>query len=412
MTQKTKVLIGQSPERPVMWLQESEAWIEFRQGENVEKGSSTIGKVLAAMQAVPDLLLGQAVNGKRLMEVVINGDLTMAADGNGFRGFAMGAKGIKEHARLFDLDNLNKLVDAALVWRIASVVVAQKHLHDINQNLVEIKEAIHSVAQFQRDEQRSRIESCFEYLLQISASVQEGERGTAVRNRLENIEAEMDAIQRHLKNLFDGKLGLKIVHDEMLGADKLGTDIDVKIVALNKLLQDYLLAGMTRAGALQMLVLFPGESTLKKGRRESVIKSAEVARTMSDDFIKGLSAEIDGMNTVWEPAKQFLLDSFSPFHFFANPRSLLVTLATNLATNQATTKSFTPQLDALKQSLRERLSPTVRKTEDRVNHVIGVCNSVEGLLRPVQPVRYLVDWRDGKPHQIKEVNGTKPPGSS
>jgi hypothetical protein len=67
------------------------------------------------------------------MEVVINGDLVRAADGHGFRAIAMGAKGVREHARLFEVKNLQNVVNAAAVWQIASVLVAQKHLADISK---------------------------------------------------------------------------------------------------------------------------------------------------------------------------------------------------------------------------------------------------------------------------------------
>lgn len=159
MNQKPQILIGPGADRPVFALQESEAWGEFRKGGVVERDSSVIGRVLSALQSVPDILLAGSMASKKLMEVEIHGDLTRAADGVGYRAFAVGDHGIKEHARLFDADNLNTLVDAAAIWRIASVVVAQKYLHDINQNLNEIKSALHAVGQFQRDEQRSKIES-------------------------------------------------------------------------------------------------------------------------------------------------------------------------------------------------------------------------------------------------------------
>ena len=145
MTQKTQIVIGPSVDQPAITLRESSAWVEFRNGAPVDKDSSAMGRVLAALQAVSDLLLAGAVAGKKLMEVEIHGDLTRAADGVGYRAFAVGGHGIQEHARLFDLDSLNRLVDVAAVWRIASVVVAQKYLHDINQNLTEIKSTVGAI---------------------------------------------------------------------------------------------------------------------------------------------------------------------------------------------------------------------------------------------------------------------------
>lgn len=222
-------------------------------------------------------------------------------DGVGYRAFAVGDHGIKEHARLFDADNLNTLVDAAALWRIASVVVTQKYLHDINQNLNEIKSVLHAVGQFQRDEQRSKIESSYEYLFQIEKSLKEGERSSAVRHRLEHIEAEMDAIQRHLSKLCDVRLNTAVAHDEMFGVDKLTKDMAAKAQDIHGLIQDHMLAGMTRLGALQMLALFPGEKTLKRARAESVRQSVDAARQMCEEFLKSMSLEVDGMQTNCEP---------------------------------------------------------------------------------------------------------------
>lgn len=118
MRSTPQILIGPSADRPVLSLQESQAWSEFHEGVKVDMASSVIGRVLGALQAVPDILLVGVLATKKLMEVEIHGDLTQAADGVGYRAFAIGDSGIKEHARLFNLDGLNALVDAVAIWRI------------------------------------------------------------------------------------------------------------------------------------------------------------------------------------------------------------------------------------------------------------------------------------------------------
>ena len=55
-------------------------------------------RVSALMQAAPSLLVAQSQSGRQLMEVVVNGPLVRAADGNGFRAMTVSGGGIKEHA--------------------------------------------------------------------------------------------------------------------------------------------------------------------------------------------------------------------------------------------------------------------------------------------------------------------------
>ena len=73
------------------------------------------------------------------MEVVINGDLVQASDGDGLRAFAMESGHIKEHARLFDVQKLQNAINAAAIWQVASVVVAQKHLANASALYIPIR---------------------------------------------------------------------------------------------------------------------------------------------------------------------------------------------------------------------------------------------------------------------------------
>lgn len=91
------------------------------------------------------------VANKHIMEVVIHGDLAKAADGNGLRAFSRASNGnFTEHARLYHADSLSNLVNAAAVWQIASVVVAQKHLADINKKLEDLQDGINRISDFQQ----------------------------------------------------------------------------------------------------------------------------------------------------------------------------------------------------------------------------------------------------------------------
>ena len=366
-----------------------------------------MGRVLAAFHAVPDLLLAGAVAGKKLMEVEIYGDLTRAADGVGYRAFAVGDHGIQEHARLFDLDSLNTLVDVAAVWRVASVVVAQKYLHDINQNLTEIKSTVGAIGKFQRDEQRSKIESSYEYLFQVEKSLAAGERPIAVRHRMEDIEAEMDSIQRHLKKLFDERLGSRVAHDEMFGVDKLTKDLAAKVEDVDRIVHDYMLAAMTRLGALQMVAFFPDQKALIQARAERVRQSTENAPAMCEAYAGSLSKEIDGMKTKWEPVETLMIEiaaGCTPVHKWIDKLTSSLPKNGSMASRnfRGEDGSMTPRLDAVKKAFQKWLVTRSELAKKRAVGVAVACERVERLLQD-QPIRYLVEWGDGGPIRIMEA---------
>lgn len=367
-----------------------------------------MGRVLAALQAVPDLLLAGSVAGKKLMEVDIHGNLTRAADGVGYRAFAVGDHGIKEQARLFDVGNLNTLVDVAAVWRIASVVVAQKYLHDINQNLMGIKSAVGTIGKFQRDAQRSKIESSYEYLFQVEKSLAAGERPTAVRHRLEHIEADMVSIQHHLTKLFDDKVSSRVAHNEKLGVDKLTKDLIAKAEDVYRVIDDYMLAGMTRLAALQMLALFPGEEALKQARAESVRRSVANAPEMCEVFAGSMSREVDGMKSHWETAST-LMSEFATQTAQVQKWLIDKLLLGSLSKKGLAVQSFrgedgslTPRLDAFKKLFNKALATRSENAKERAVSMAVACDSVERLLLD-QPMRYLVEWGDGAPLRIMEA---------
>jgi hypothetical protein len=146
----TRIAIGENPTRPVVTIGVLQSPLEYEEAKPLDLQSGSMSRLSALCQAAPSHLVAGEASGKRLMEVVINGDLVRAADGNGLRAFAMGAGGIKEHARLFDVSNLQTMIHATAIWQVASVVVAQKHLADISQELDEIKDGVLEISRFHR----------------------------------------------------------------------------------------------------------------------------------------------------------------------------------------------------------------------------------------------------------------------
>lgn len=257
----------------------------------VEPALGVASRLSALMQAVPSLLVAEAHRGRQLMEVVIDGTLIRAADGNGFRAMAMGADGIKEHARLFATNGLTNLVNAAAVWQLASVVVAQKHMADISQKLGEIKDAVNEISEFLDSERRAVIEGTYQYLQQAYEVLAQGELSQEIRGELESCERDLLKAQKHLVSELHQRAKIAPRDDDTFGTESLHKNAVAKYRGLSRSVEDLKLCLMTRALCWYVLTLYPGAQALKAVRRDDIkqgldefneIQAAIEAQTASD----------------------------------------------------------------------------------------------------------------------------------
>ncbi len=293
-----RVLIGSHAASPLVTIEAVPGIhdVEKAMQLNTEDDKS-ISRLSALCLAVPSLLVTVEASGKRWMEVVIHGDLVRAADGNGLRAFAMNGKGISEHARLFEAKNLQHVINAAAVWQIASVVVAQKHLADISQKLDEIKTGIQHISQFLANQRKSRILATYDYLGQVYLSIKGGDLPISSRINLENCERDLLEIQHHLEMEYDQKVKEQVKHTETFGTEDLTNDIGKKIEELEELTRDMSLCLKTRMVAWYVLSLFPGDPQLKLARRASIQKSIDSLSTLAPRLETNIKKEIDGVKS-------------------------------------------------------------------------------------------------------------------
>lgn len=366
--------------------------------------------MLAALQGLPDLLFAGYVGSTKLMEVQIHGDLVRAADGVGYRAFVMGNGRIVEHAKLLDPSSLTALIDVALLCRLASILVAQKHLSDISATLKSLEKGVSHIAQFQRDEQASKIESAYEYLRQVERALSHGERESAVMHRLESIEADMDSIQRQLVKLFASSLATRIKHENMVGYSDIEEGFPAKLEALQKLLREHRLAGWARVGALQMLSVFPGEMGLKAARAEAI----EASVTQNTSMCKQLDLDISFEVSQWSGkaesaltnASEFVMGQ-SKFHKWVGEKFLpqpLQTKGRHLSLLRGPTGSATPRLDALKFAALSKIHQAANVEARSAGRLVNATTSVKGLVCEVdEPKRYVVEWGTAGPTRIFQI---------
>lgn len=294
-----QVAIVDATARPLVTIQAMGSSGAFDAAQPVDCENGLISRLSALLQAVPSVIVAASASGKQLMEVVVNGTLVRAADGNGLRAIAMGPNGITEHARLFEVKNLENMINAAAIWQIASVVVAQKHLADISRKLDDIKVGVQNLAKFLDQQRRSRIEATYEYLSQAYLAIKGGELPHAVRIELESCERDLAEIQRHLVREYQDLVGRKVEHKETFGTGELVADIDGKIEKLGRLGQDIELALKTRIAAWYVLSLYPGEAQLKSARRTKIEDSIADVQALVPQLSISLSKEIAGVDSIW-----------------------------------------------------------------------------------------------------------------
>ena len=295
----TRIVIGENPAQPVVAIKELQSVKEYDKAKPIDIKNGSINRLTGLFQAAPSLLVAGEAYGKRVMEVVINGNLVRAADGNGLRAFAMGADGIKQHARLFEMSNLQTMINAAAIWQVASVIVAQKHLADISKKLDEIKNGIKGISLFLDNQRKARIQSTYDYLGQAYQAIQFGELPDSVRNHLENCERDLLEIQHHLEREYRQKVDNKVKDEEMFGTANLTANIATKIDELHPLAEDMELCLKTRIAGWHVMSLYPGEAQLKLARRESIHKSIESFKSLGHYSDVKIKEEISGIDALF-----------------------------------------------------------------------------------------------------------------
>lgn len=284
---------GTDPGKPAVTIKPLTDEECFRAAKPLELGAGLAGRVGALMQAAPSVLVENAHHGRHLMEVTINGELVRAASGEGFRAFAVDAtRRISEHATLFDVGNLTKLVDAAAVWQVASVVVAQKHLADISAKLAVIAEGVSQLSTFLDAARRSRISATYGYLRQVAQALQAGELPASIRDELEACERDLLACQHHLTAEYRQRAQAPAKHTDTVGTGELLKSATEKFVSLERLAQDMALCLKARALAWYVLSLYPGEPKLKLARRDDILAGVAELRTLHSSLDDGLESDL------------------------------------------------------------------------------------------------------------------------
>lgn len=310
----SRIVVGVSPDQPAFELAISLDATAFDQAAPLPANGrlGLMSRMSACLQAVPSLLVQQAHQGRHLMEVAINSPLANAANGSHFLPFARGADGkIIEQAKLFKPENLNSLVNAAAVWQVASVVVAQKHLADISAKLDEIKQGIDDLKDMFQDKLDGDIEGTYRYLRTVAKSLEMAEVPKFARIELESCRRELLQTESALIKMFKRRLDHVIEHKETVGTEDLLTDTLRRYSELDKITSSLMTCFKTEALAWHVLSLFPGEEAMAEVWKEETLESMaafartqETIRTTADEDVSRFKSFFNLESTLEERRAQ------------------------------------------------------------------------------------------------------------
>lgn len=237
--------------------------------------SSVLKDALAAVpQALPSLVLAEQVAGTHLMEVVIDGSLVRAADGAGFRAFAMGPNGIEQQARLFDAGGLQTLAVGTMIWQIAAIALGQKYLVDIKRELRRIAEGLERVLGFLQGDRRARILADWRYVQNVVRAAEAGELAEGTRQELETIERELTQAMYSLHADFDATVR-RPLEEGGYGSDVEFASLKKQLDENRSIFEDMNACIEVRQACCYAASLFPGSRVLLEQRLEGLRKDTE-----------------------------------------------------------------------------------------------------------------------------------------
>ena len=197
LIEQSLVLIGARADKPL--LQVSALREVPANATAVHVAETGIDRLSPLIQPILSAAITAEAASSNLMHVVVDGTLARAADNDGYRAFVRSSNGaFKEHARLFEPERLQNLVNAAAMFQIASVIVAQQHLADISQKLDEIKKGVEGIARFLDQERKSKITGTLKSLVSVIEALRKGEDLTRILPLLNQVVHEMGSIADHL----------------------------------------------------------------------------------------------------------------------------------------------------------------------------------------------------------------------
>jgi hypothetical protein len=299
----------------------------------IDVAGTKLGELRPLLQLVPSVLTAAEFGKSDYMRVIVNGPLAVSRDAHSFLPFVRGADGkVSELARLQDTGRLCEIVNTAMVWQFASVIVAQKHLADINKKLDEIKQGIEDILTFLEAERTSKIRGALRYLDQAIQNIMQGEFDEALRHQLESVERDLTSVQDHLESeLMDVTQKIAgIEHGEVFGTGDFTRKIKEHQDRIFRVQQQWILCVRARVANWQVLSAFPGVQPLAIIRKDEVLKSIEEVTALHPQMHEKMRSKIGEVDAILNLQKTIDERKSSLENHFGQNQDAIISLASDI----------------------------------------------------------------------------------
>jgi hypothetical protein len=302
----------------------------------------------------PSVGAAVASSNKQLMTCTFEySKLVQAKDGSGAIGvvYKEGSNKFGAHGRFHEAKNLKSLVTTGLILNVASQVLAQKHLADINERLKSIDQQIKGIRQFLEQSRMIKIEAFQEHLQRVGMLLKEGEHvHTDTLHLLAQKSQEVRAQVIHIgRDLEDAN---KEINDfdsnSWFGSNDLRDALKNKIGRISHLQREYLIGLQCLLAANLILFIKHG------GNKEFVIAG--------NSYLDELSGE-HGLVEQWNVTKRrvnFHLSKMKPvFEWAKSTQANAYLVEAKVAEVQQRISQDTAKVHELQQQLVHAQNPRV-----------------------------------------------------
>jgi len=264
---------------------------------------SAFGRALEPlMQVAPSMATAGMAGSRQLMEVVINGPLVAAADGNGFRAITMGANGVQQNARLFEPKALQNVATTAAIWQLASVAVAQKHLADISATLKRVERKVAGIQSMLEEERAALIDGALKYIHSARNAMQQGEFLERTRDKLEHFEIQLQQAGTTLLRQIERDSQSELDRDTV-GCEGEYQSALAKHQALAERAVELVACADVRLANWYLCSLYPDRSKMLESRMQQIQQFMDQIASVQKRLRLALDADCEKIDASWTPGE-------------------------------------------------------------------------------------------------------------
>lgn len=264
-------------------------------GVDDELNSNDISQLNHWLGTLPSAATAISGNSSKLLSCSFQySELVQAKDGSGAIGAVLkpGTNQIGAQARFQEAKNLKSVVNTALLFNIASQMLAQKHLADINERLQVIEQKVDAIQTHLKNARFAKIQALREHLHIIAKLLSTGD--LISKDTLQNLaksSQEVRAVVMHInQDITDAHAEIeRFDSNSLFGSNDLREELKKKITDIENLQRQYMVG-------IQCLLMANLVLYIKHGGNKEFILSSEL-------YLNELSQN-NGLLLEWEKNKR------------------------------------------------------------------------------------------------------------